>query len=514
MQTKKAMYNFITAFIPWIILAVLGFIKLKFFIDIFGSELNGLVQLVSQIYAYLAMAELGFASAISFKLYKPLAENDREKVSELFNGAQKLFKKVGLFIFIGGIIASVILPLVLPNSTISWQYIMAVTFLYSIDYFTDYVFAVPYRLLLTADQKMYKINIVTNIKNVVFKSLELTLIIMGFDLLIIIILGITMNIISNMILIKMIKKEYQWINKKAKPDTSAKYMSKDILIHKISNIVTDRTASIVISIVLGLVTNSIYGAYNYIMTYIHQMITLLLHAPKDAFGHLFSNDKISIEEKYNTYMEYLIGTYFICTIILIPFIISANSFVVLWLGIEYKVSFVTVVLFAAVLGNNIIIKPVHVAMSTKGLFKETKKYALLQATLSLTLSIILVFKFGIPGVLIASAVTTFIIIIPFEMKIIYEKIFDRGIKDFLRLNMAVLVLIVTTVCSFRFLNQVYNFYSPSTIINWFLTTGIITLIIVLLVYLIFYSSSNNFKRLQKRLLKNLKIKFKKSGVAV
>ena len=50
MRTKKSILNFITSFFPWVIIAIIGFPKIHLFISNYGSELNGLTQLIYQIF--------------------------------------------------------------------------------------------------------------------------------------------------------------------------------------------------------------------------------------------------------------------------------------------------------------------------------------------------------------------------------------------------------------------------------------------------------------------------------
>ena len=69
-KTKRSMLNIVTSIIPSFILIIIGFLKFKFFINVYGDDLNGIVQLITQIYAYLSLAELGFGAATNVKLYK------------------------------------------------------------------------------------------------------------------------------------------------------------------------------------------------------------------------------------------------------------------------------------------------------------------------------------------------------------------------------------------------------------------------------------------------------------
>ena len=62
--------------------------------------------------------------------------------------------------------------------------------------------------------------------------------------------------------------------------------------------------------------------------------------------------------------------------------------------------------------GRIIINPIYVARDSKGLYQESKWFTLFQAFLNFVLSIILVKKYNIFGVLIATLISQLIVLIP------------------------------------------------------------------------------------------------------
>lgn len=72
-----------------------------------GIEYVGLGGLFGSLINVLNITELGFGGAISYILYKPVAENDNQKVCAILNFARKCFWIIGLVVTIIGI---VILP--------------------------------------------------------------------------------------------------------------------------------------------------------------------------------------------------------------------------------------------------------------------------------------------------------------------------------------------------------------------------------------------------------------------
>jgi len=74
MRTKYSFYNFLVSIIASIALPLIGFVKVRLFIDLYGSELNGLQLTMAQVITYLNVCELAFSLAFRQLLFKPLAE--------------------------------------------------------------------------------------------------------------------------------------------------------------------------------------------------------------------------------------------------------------------------------------------------------------------------------------------------------------------------------------------------------------------------------------------------------
>jgi len=92
MRTKHTLYNFIVSVIASVLLPLVGFIKVRLFVDLYGSDVNGLQLTIAQIITFLNICELAFSLAFRQLLFKPLAEDDKEKVKKIYNGARKVFK--------------------------------------------------------------------------------------------------------------------------------------------------------------------------------------------------------------------------------------------------------------------------------------------------------------------------------------------------------------------------------------------------------------------------------------
>ena len=106
MRTKRALYNFLTDFFPLILITLIGLLKLKLINVNLGEELSGMNTLYVNIMTYLSIMDGGLASALIFRLYKPIADSDTDKISALVSGGKRIFNLIGAAMLVIGIVVS------------------------------------------------------------------------------------------------------------------------------------------------------------------------------------------------------------------------------------------------------------------------------------------------------------------------------------------------------------------------------------------------------------------------
>ena len=104
MRTKNSLKNIISVVIFNLIIGILGFIKVRVFVDGLSNDIYSLNQLFYQIFGYLTIADVGFGLILNKKLYSALAKNDKKEVNKIYSTSKKFYKYLG----IGFIIISLI----------------------------------------------------------------------------------------------------------------------------------------------------------------------------------------------------------------------------------------------------------------------------------------------------------------------------------------------------------------------------------------------------------------------
>ena len=82
--------NILAGSVSQVISMILQLIGRTIFINSLGIEYLGINAMFYNILMVLSMADLGFGSAIVYSMYKPLAENDTEKVIALITYYKKI----------------------------------------------------------------------------------------------------------------------------------------------------------------------------------------------------------------------------------------------------------------------------------------------------------------------------------------------------------------------------------------------------------------------------------------
>ena len=116
MRDKKIKRNILTGFVGQLIVIIIGFIVPRILITNYGSDTNGLLSTIAQIFTYMALLEAGIGQSAKNLLYKPFKDNDRDNISEVISIAKAYYRKFTIIYGVGVIILSLFLPYALKTN--------------------------------------------------------------------------------------------------------------------------------------------------------------------------------------------------------------------------------------------------------------------------------------------------------------------------------------------------------------------------------------------------------------
>lgn len=426
-RKKNTIRNIIWGTINKIILTIVPFITRTVIIKILGSEYLGLNSLFTSILQILNLTELGISSAIVYFMYKPIANNDVEKISALLNLYKKLYRLIGAIIFICGII---ILPFldkfisgeVPDNINIYILYIM-----YLINTVATYWLFAYKKSLLQAFQRNDIVSNVNSILYLVQVVIQMIIIFAWKNYYLYVLIIPIITIVDNIICAVIAKKKYpNYIAKGIVSKETKKELKKKVsglMVYKICTTTRNSLDSIFISAFLGLNMVGIYNNYYYVLTAVKTFMSVLTSSMLSGIGNSIAVE--SVEKNYNdmnkfNFMYMLIGGW--CTICMLCLY---QPFMNVWVGQEYMLDFNCVVLFC-IYFYSLCMGDIRATYSdAAGLWWESRYRAILESIFNIVLNYILGKVWGLKGIIVATLISLLVINFAYGSSIIFKYYFKK-----------------------------------------------------------------------------------------
>ena len=246
---QKIKKNLIIGTLGQLIALVLGILLPKLVITSYGSEVNGLLSSVTNIYAYIALVEAGVAAASCQALYKPIAENDRERMNAVLSATNLYYHKTG-YIYLGLIIAFAVIYPMLITTEIPFFTIVLVILFNGLGNVVNYFFHGKYLILLKADGKNYVrtgMELVTNTSKHLIKIVFIKL---GYNVLYVQFVAMLVSFAQMVYITYYIKKHYGWLDLSVAPAKQSISQSKNVFVHEINYLITSNVDTVLLTVFL------------------------------------------------------------------------------------------------------------------------------------------------------------------------------------------------------------------------------------------------------------------------
>lgn len=419
--------NFIVALFSQLVSVIFAFIVPKMMIGYYGPQIHGLISTITNLISYLMLIEAGLASASIQGLYKPLKERNYQDINAGLNAISRFYRKIGLIFTILVIGLAVLYPLFAADG-VSYHLIFILILISGIAQTIEFFMCRKYRILLQADKRLYVVNFVNAMGVILQGVLRIVFIYMRFSIYIVQLVPAIVYVFRLIIIVIYIRRQYTFLDKNITPDYNVSKKRWNALVHQIANLVINNTDSIVLSKVVGYISVSIYSIYQMVISNINGFLTQALsNAITANFGHLFVDD--DIKKSVVAYNQYERIYYYIISIIFSGLAVALYPFINLYIGevngLKYA-NYKIVILFVinAILCNLRV--PQLTIVTAVGDFKETQWHAIIEAVCNVVVSIVLVGKFGIYGVLLGTTCSYLIrdamFIVYVNKNILYRKV--------------------------------------------------------------------------------------------
>ncbi|MBR2829931.1 MAG: hypothetical protein IKE68_05230, partial [Solobacterium sp.] len=302
-------------------------------------------------------------------------------------------------------------------------------------------------------------------------------------------------------------KAYPWLKDPFDESSNAfQGKAKYAVIQRLSELATTQTDNIVITAFMGYEMTSVFGTYSYLTDSISKITQSMVTSPMNSFGNLF-NDKRA--DAYNIFTEFYNFAVFVGTVVSVVIFIVMPQFVHIWMAKPlYEVSVVICLAFAANIFYMTMRQPVIIARDANGLYVNAKNNAYLMAVSKIVLSILLIQKFGLLGVILATTITNWTVDFLYNPNLVYQNVFHLPTVKYFRMVAArVLIALVIGGAAYQVWNMNLAWITASTL-HFFeavLMLGMATGFTALVIYTISFRSFRAlFRRLRSILVRRRK----------
>lgn len=452
-RTEKSIRNFKFALIAQLVTIVLSFVTRTCLVRVLGIEAVSLNGLFTQVISAISLAEMGVGTAIVYNLYKPLAEGDHEKVSQLMNLFRTAYLIIAAATLIIGIILIPWLPYLITDLSLDISYIRLVYLLFILQSAGSYLFS--YRVsLLNADQKGYIYTRIYTSFKLIGTVVILIILVISKEYLVFLGSNILLALATEIYASNVAKKMYPYIDKKAKlPKEERRQIFSNIrnlFIMQFAGRVVDSTDNILISSMISTILVGLYSNYMVVIGVFKQLSDRLIAAVAPSMGNLFVTD--DTDRKENNLYRLTFLFYLFASIASVGTYACIQPFVTLWLGKEYLLSLSVIFVLCFLYFVAIIYEPLKQAMYLTGYFNVGRNISFVSAITNLIVSVILGRQIGIIGIFIGT-MTTYAIEIIAKTFYLFKRYFQRSAKQYVFLWVRMTLVFLAELWIIHIINQ-------------------------------------------------------------
>lgn len=401
MNRSQFMKNVLFGFGGQFVVIILGIIIPRVMITSYGSDVNGLISTVSQVFTYMALLEAGIGQAARNALYGPLTRGDRAGVSRVASVAQRYFRKITTYYAAGVLLLALVLPLILKTGVGAVTVFLVVLF-EGMAGAVSFYFVETRTMILAADGRGY----VNNGVNVVDKTLgyaaRIVMALFGINIALLQFVYFLITVAKVFFYKLYFDKVYPWIDYTAAPKTEKLKDRHSYIVAEITWTIFSSTGMIVLSAFVSTKLASVYAVYNMVFGNLNVLLTAVYNSVNYMLGQTYSRSRELYIKVHDAFVSVFFGgmTTLMCIsyILILPFIRLYTAGVT---DVEYVnrllpalFCLVQILSWARYVPGNLI--------GVAGYIKKATWVNITEAVLNLVLSVVLVFRFGIVGVILAT----------------------------------------------------------------------------------------------------------------
>ena len=393
--------NLIITILCQLSLLAFGVLIPKITISNLGSEANGFLSTINEVFVYMSLLEGGLGLALLNSLYELISNNDTQQISDVMTASRIKYKKIAKIYMLITVGIALVFPLFL-KSKLSYSEMALTIIAQGLGGAGTMYLSSSVGQYLIASGRNY-VKEINHLVNYVLTSVSKILLIVWTKNIVIVTLAHTVFCLLEALIYRYyFAKKLPEINLDSKtPKFTNLSEQKYFLIHQISSAIFNATDLFVISIFCSLTASSIYAVYALIFTAISTVMSSVFNSLKYILGSAYTRGNqyyARIHDQFDAiYLAIMFSLYFTAFIL-------ANGFIRIY-TFGADANYVDPYLPILFMTTKLLSSCRNVCSNTHNIAHRVRQNVIptvVEAIINLSVSLALVGPLGIYGVLLGT----------------------------------------------------------------------------------------------------------------
>ncbi len=495
-RTEYSARNTTVAIIGRISAILTGFITRIIFTHTLSTDYVGINGLFTDILNVLALSELGIGTAITYALYKPIAQKDIEKQKSLMKLYQGFYRIVALFVLVAGLLILPFMDILIKDQP-KVEHLTLIYLMYLMNSVISYL-CIYKKTLIDAHQLSYIGVLYKTIGGVVQNILQIIVLLTTRNFILYLSLLFFFTLLNNVLVSRKADKLYPYLKDKQVqklPEEERRSIFQNIramLMHKVGNVVVNNTDNLLLSALVGTLSVGRYSNYYLIIGSVRQVLEQMFQGITASVGNMGveeGRERIKKIFEASFFMgQWMYGLIAICMYEVL------DVFVGLCFGQQYVFTKDVTLILCVNFYLTGMRQATLVFRDSMGLFRYDRYKSLAEALINLVVSLILGKLYGTTGVFLGTMISTVTTSLWVEPYMLYKHRLKESCKPYFLKYL--LYATVTFVLWFGLNIPCQNIVGNPWLVC--VLRVILCLVIINFVYLLLYHRMEEFRLLWKK----------------
>ncbi len=431
-RTENSVKNTYVSVLLRMAAILMGFLTRVVFTHTLSQSYVGINGLFLDILNVLSLSELGVETAITYTLYRPIAEQNIEQQKSLMQAYRRYYRIVAAAVAAAGLALLPLLDTLIKNKP-DVAHLTVIYLLYLCNSCLSYLLI--YKKTLIDAHQLYYIGVLYQTSFWLLQDmLQIIVLLCTKNFILFLIVYILCTLGSNLCISAKANQLYPFLKDRSvtplsQPQEKAIFRNvRALFMHKIGRVAMNNTDNLILSAYVGIVGVGYYSNYFLIIKSISQIVEQVFQGIAASVGNLGATEapqKVRLVYESTTFVaQWMYG---VCAICLYEMI---NPFVEISFGENYLFAKEIVLVLCICFFISGLKDATLVFRDSLGLFWFDRYIALAESGVNLLLSIVLVKQFGTIGVFLGTLLSMLCTSVWLEPFVLYQKYLHASSKGY------------------------------------------------------------------------------------